>query len=683
MALSNGTGSVSGNAQNIPEAHTPRNYSSFDLNAHRFNTERFGEYTPIIAFESVKEDKLPVRLAHNLMSYTMSAPLMQDLTKYKELFAVPMEAILPENWEKFFDNPVRGDDVSSDVGPAIEDFWSKVVSSMNSLRSAVVTNLASTPADPELALQSLLRFLIIGEYFFSNGSLMATLGCHGAPYVDIVSISTGEHLSWDSLFDKFITYISQYVESFSLQDMTNNSTYSVHFGDYDDSRGRVPFRHALCLLRDDLTCWVDSVSLVSGQTASAFASFFSNLFNTEYIFYFNAAQIPFNTQFLSAYQLCCAHYFSNDHVDFIYSAELYRQLIGHYLSYHTSYSHYFTRNGIKYRYDYLSAHAISFFVNWTAISSSLSQYLLSVTNGTGSAHDGPRSVIGFLSAFFGFRRSLKYLDYFTGARTTPLAVGTTGVPVSGSTVSVIDITRNIQRQRFFNSINRIAHSFEGYLKGLFGGDMPAPDYHNPFQLARTSDSVFGDQTNNTASEQMNDDIAITTNLRANSNNYMFEVQSDRPCVIIAITYYDIPRIHLTSMDRSFLHLDRFDYFNPFMQYTGDQPVYLQELGTQSLLSTTLQNFAYQLKFGEYKQLYNSCAGGFVEHLPGFMFRAVDRRGTNFYLTPDFIRSVCSEFDYFYNSLTGYSNGSYFHFIVDNYVDFSGTRPMAFAPQILG
>lgn len=176
--IQNGTGNVSGNDQNVASAHVPRTYSTLDLKAHRFNTERFGEYTPIIAFESVKEDNLPVRLAHNLMSYTLKAPLMQDLSKVKELFAVPMESILPLNWEKFYDNPVRGDDVSSDVGPTIENFWSKIATFMGTLHWHVLDELSrsSNVSTAPKILQAILRFIVIGEYFYSNGSLMTTKG---------------------------------------------------------------------------------------------------------------------------------------------------------------------------------------------------------------------------------------------------------------------------------------------------------------------------------------------------------------------------------------------------------------------------------------------------------------------------------------------------------------------------
>lgn len=681
--LENGTGSVPGNEQNVAQAYTPRTYSSFPLKAHRFNTERFAEYTPIIALEATKNDKLPLRLAHNLMSYTMSAPLMQDITKYKELFSVPMESILPLNWEKFFDNPVRGDDVPTDVGPTIENAWNKIGTLCSAFKTGVRGLSGETSAKQ---LQGILRFLVLCEYFYSNGSLLATLNCHGSPYLRIYDASANQYYTFDQVFDMCIDYLidPNGAGLAEVELICDGVTYY-----YRSSVGQkyhdiyVPFRHLLCLMRDDPTAYVNSCTFTNSSWFDTAAGFLDAHTSSTFFWTFCNATIPLNTQFLSAYQLACAHYYTNDHVDFIYSAELFRQLIGHYLTNFGGYNSYFTRNGIQYQYDYLSAHAFSYILTAVAGSSTTITDVLKVTNGTTNAAKTARAVLGFFSSLFAFRRSLKYMDYFSGSRVQPLAVGNGNVSVTGTNVSVIDITVGIQRQRFRNAVNRVKHSFEGYLQAIFGGDVPAPDYHNPFDLARTADSVFGDQTNNTASEQMQDKIAITTNLRAQSNNYMFEIRCDRPCVIIAITYYDILRVHPFSMDRSFFHVDRFDYFNPFFQYTGDQPVYTQELGIQPISQTSLQNFGYQLRNGEYKQLYSTCAGGFLQFLPGFIFPAIDRRGNSYTLSPEWIRSINSEFDNFYNSLTGWSNASYFHFIVDNYVDIDSVRPMATSPQILG
>lgn len=683
MALFNGTGAVGGNAQNIPDAHVPRTYSTFPLKAHRLNTERFGEYTPIIAFESGKEDKLPFRHAYQLMSYTMKTPLMQDVIKRKDLFAVPMEAILPLNWEKFFVNPVDGDDIPNvDVGPCVVDFWLQVADMMSAFHGLLVSLLNSSSTSDAIALQAVLRFMILGEYFYSNGSLLATLGCKASNYYQIYDTQNpDDKYSWDKFFDEVCSYIKSSVSRFGLQQISIAS-YSVDVQDLKYHDDYVPFRHALSLMRDDLTCYIDGVVPVqsAGSVKNTLASLFQN-----FSFVFSRAEVPLNTEFLSAYQLCCAHYFSNDHVDFIYSAELFRQLIGFHLSRLSGYTNRFTRNGITYIYDFLSGHAYSKFLDVPS-----TNYPLVVQNQTGSGNDASRSKLGGLSTLFGFRRSLKFLDYFSGSRTKPLAVGTTTVDVSSgspATVNVIDMVRGIQGARFLNAVNRVVHKFEGYLKAIYGGSLPAPDYHNPFKLATDSDSIYGDETANTGDAQLTsngtgNDIAITTNLRGHGNNYMYEISSDRPCIIIAISSYDVPRVHLYSMDRQFLHVDRFDYFNPFLQYTGDQPVFLQELGIQSYLTTQLRNFGYQTKYSEFKQLYNTASGGFVENLPGWCFPAVDRRGTLTQLNPEWIRCIQSEFDYFYTSLTGYSLGSYFHFIVDNFVDFSGKRPMAFAPNIL-
>lgn len=162
------------------------------------------------------------------MSYTMSAPLMQDLTKYKELLP-SLWKLFSLNWEKFFDNPVRGDDVPSDVGPTIEDFWSKVSLLMSNTLSGLRSTLTGNGLTESVALQSILRFLIIGEYFYSNGSLMSTLGCHGAPYVEITRGSLTSKYSWDAFFDETISNLALYIKSFNLQDITNNSTYSVQW----------------------------------------------------------------------------------------------------------------------------------------------------------------------------------------------------------------------------------------------------------------------------------------------------------------------------------------------------------------------------------------------------------------------------------------------------------------------
>lgn len=683
--MPNPNGAVSGNAQNLPEAHVPRTRSTFPLHYHLFNTHRFGEYIPHYVEDLNKDERFPIHSSGTVRSYTLKSPLMQNIKRNKDYFLVPMESILPNNWEKFFDNPVRGDDVLDDVGPSVDEFWSQVAAFMTSNVTAWQSTLNAAVPDIKSIVQALLRFLIIGEYFYSNGNLMASLGCHGAPYFT-GDDNNGDPLTWDDVFDRFLNRLSAYLQTHSISFSCDGYSYVLYGNDNAYGFPSVSLHHALQLFRDNPTFVITNVAGTSTDVSDLISDF--KAIDNTIVYDFVAGNVPFDTSRLWAYQLCCAHYFTNDHIDFVYSAELFRQLIGNYLRRASTASNYwinnssFTRNGVVYEYDFLSAHYFTVILS----------LLTSAQPLTGTS-DVTNCRLGYLSALFGYRRSLRYLDYFTGSRSQPLAVSisggvvTTDVQVVSNRVSVIDITKSIQAQRFLNSVNRVRHSFEGYLKGIFGGKLPAPDYHNPFYVAHTDDVIFGQETENTATEQMTDSIAITTNLRGKSGNYMFEVESDRPCIAIGITSYEIPRVYGKSMERSFLKLNRFDWFNPFMQYIGDQPIYTQELGIRPGSSSlnTLNNFSYTLRHMEYKQRYNQCAGAFVNdgQLSKWIFQAKDRRGTQANINPDWIRALNAELDDFYVSLSGFSLGYYFHFIVDDYNSCDASRPMAYAPQILG
>lgn len=674
--MENPNGAVQGNSQNVPEAQTPRTRSSFDLAYHFFDTHRFGEYHPHYVAEGEKNDILPIRSSHDVRSYTLKSPLMQNVSMKKDYFSVPMMAILPINWDKYYENPVRGDDVLADVGPSVEEFWSKIGTLHGKLVTSLTTILSDSTKTQAQKITAFFRFLVLGEYFYSNGNLLASLHCHGAPYVAITNYD-GDRISYDKFFDDLIgdfIFHAGSVDYFTMN--VDGYTYLVGEDNKPFRSGVISLRHALSLMRDNLTFMIQSVNW-SGDITSNILSDFQG-----YSFTYVKSIAPLRIARLWAYQLVCAHYYTNDHIDFIYSAELFRSLINFYIRDCLGVSNFasnmfFTFNGVSYQYDSLSAHAFSQMVSYA---NSYSTDIL-FQSPAGSARYA--AILGFFSAIFAYRRSLRYLDYFTGSRAQPLAVGNTGVAVVNNTVDVINITRGIQSQRFWNAVNRIRHTTEGYLKGLFGGDTPAPDYHNPFFLAHTDDVVFGQETENTADAQMNAKIAITSNFRSNGSRYMFEMHCDRPCELIGITYYDIPRVYTKNTERSYFWLDRFDMFNPFMQYIGDQPIYLNELGIGAANDLVpLSNFAYTLRHMEYKQRYNQCAGGFVENLPGFAFLAMDERGNQKTINPDWIRSVNSEFDNFYVSLTGWSLGSYWHFIVDNYNDCTGSRPMAYAPSIL-
>lgn len=696
-------GLVAGNAQNEAGGSVPRNRSRFPLSESFFTTERFADYNPCFVMEGVSGDKITLNQPHQVRTYTLKAPLLQNILKKKDYFMVPMQAILPLNWEKFYTNPVIGDDVPLGVGTGVPNFWGRLIRVFDSDKSALITTLNGSGTDAS-KLTDLLKFIVFYELFYSNGSLMKNLRIGGNAYLPmsrIVTSSGGSAISRDSDFDELFDVCIQTILGGNYQDSVSRFNITIGSKTYDveleltdligtNNAGLYPIigiREVLELLRDDLNFTINSVSTTGqnpfGNVATELSYFGVNTSkipiapssNPD----FKSQGVPLNMARLWAYQIVVSHYYSNDHIDVLYSAELYRQYIRNLVLLFsgtqqlTSSFNSFLYNGVYYEYDALSA----WYFNKALTSTSGS-----FTSSFSSVFSLNSSRLAYVISLFGFKKSLRFMDYFTGSRSRPLAIGDANVDTSGSQVGVLDIARKFQATRFYNAVNRSGRKFSAYMKELFG-IVPKPDYHNPFYLAHTSDVVGSDEVQNTGVAQQTQNNSVTTTLRSNAARYAFSFEPDRDCIIIGISYYDLPRVYTRATERQNFYLDRMDMFNPFMQYIGDQSIYNAEIGSPT---PDLQPFSYTNRDMEYKQRFNMAAGGFCARgtqLDDWFFPAdVLRRwfGTN--IGSSFIRSFNSEFDRFYLSLNGYSLGTYWHFIVRYDDRCDASRPMAYAPGIL-
>lgn len=674
-------GMVAGEPVNTPSEKPVRTRSRFpSLSYHFYNSERFGENGVCFVMDCVEGDKVPVRSGGHVSSYTLKAPLMQSISKKKDFYMVPMEAILMQNWKKFYTNPVVGDDVPDACGTSSDDFWIAASALVSAMFSQCATDLAATPVHLATISNSIFRTLIVAEMFYSNGSLIKSLGASGAHYCSIKT--SKKRYTIDSFIDLVVAdYISivPYFEFYHDGHAYKVVNDEANYGYMRDSQAVVSMRTFLQMMRDDLTTYVSDVPT---SVQSAFLAGLTDYFDTsKYSRSFATPEVPYDLRRLWAYQLVNAHFYTNDHIDYVYSSDIFRQLIDYFVftQYDGTYQvPHFTLNGIQCPYDSTSAYCFDIVMS---NAENYAQQICHVTTGVTASHKFYKNILGYLSALLSYRRSLRYVDYFTGSRSRPLAVGDVDVNVSSNKVNVVDVSRNIQRQRFFNAVNRFGRRFEEYIKGL-SGVTPDTDYHNPLYLGHTSDTVYGVETENTGTYQMSRGNSVTTRLQTNGSRYQFEFDVDRPCVVIGITYYDMPRAYLFATERQLFHVNRFDMFNPYMQFIGDQDVRKEELGQDYYLSTP-GTFGYQMRHMEYKQRYDQAAGAFVEDLPGFLFTdRVFGHLSNFEIDPHFIRSLNSELDEFYVALTGYSLGHYFHFIVDNDNVCDASRPMAFAPSIL-
>lgn len=667
------------NALNEHKPNVSVRHSTFPQERHVLGTYRFGEYAPFFYFDGIPSDSVRQRSVTTTRSMSLSAPLMEDIKLKRDYFIVPYQALLPKNWEKVYVHPKKGDDViATQVGPFVKGFVPKVYDVFLMLWDSAFSTADAT-WDRFLKIFQCLCF---AELFFSNGCLLSTLGVHLS---DVLAFryyprnDTRAHTySLDRLIDVIIT------DLLSLPGVGANGATLFRYvlkpsstdpGLVDDSflvDDASSFRLFLNYLRegDVLKC-----TAPGGDTAEMLPALQSYLSDSSRLPSFQRALISelYSTSVdlarCAAYQICCAHYFTNDQIDYIYSAELWREYLGSTLFEFTSPQD-FVYNGVSYLYDWLSAFYFDF------ICSSVVQF--------GSSFD---TFYSYFATLFGFRRSLRFVDYFAGGRKEPLAVGDPNVAVNNDMVSVVEINRMTQFQRLWNNVLRIPSQIEGYVKGMFPGAAPKYDYHNPAWLAHTTDVVFAAEVENTGDSQVSLPNSVTATFRGSSNDKEFSIDIDFPGIIIGIQYFDIRRAYYSGIDRLVQHEDRYDMALPELQYIGDQDIRGSELVSwlgDSPISYTGRNM-------EYKQVIDQAFGGFVESLPGwaFLFKPEFWRVDNpsslsaARISPNFIRSFSVELDPYFIQLSGFSLGTYFHFQQKIVNITEAKRPLVKDPQILG
>lgn len=721
----------SGKPVNEATPKVVKSSSKFNLSYPVGGTYRFGEYAPHFVMECVPNDRnVRLQSVHEARSTSLKAPLMSDIKLNKDYFRVNMEAILPLNWDKIYTNPTIGEDVNASLCNATIP---SVFAFLNSLEWYFRRGILTYPTDDENnseAMVVLLNYIVGLEKFFSRGSLMASLGINLANYYKVIgsddaysgtprSFDEASELSISLLKEAIFNYhplvagvkyfeatdsfgytyrvcssqddvkkILKYNSNLTVQVIDWNTFMSIYRDDcifsirfLDSLSDRIDITDAVNVFRSasEVTDWApsDDDNNSKGDTKA-------EPDHQRCVFMYDALNdtedIDLNISRIWAYQLAVSHFYTNDKVDFVFSAELYRQLI-HYLFmdiFHTwdetnprtNTVDTFQLNGLTYEYDYLSGRYFDV----------LMDYLIDASEESESTVNLSDRIVKLLNAIFSFRNSLRFKDYFTGSRTQPLAVGDTSVAVNNNAVSVIDTVQKTQIARFLNAVNRGKRQFKSYIENLFPGLNVVEDQHNPFWLAHTSDTIYSNEVENTAEAQQTEAISVTSTLRSNASRYAFEIDVDRPCIILGVLYFDIERYYGDSVERQNLHVDRFDMFNPFMQFIGDQEVYQIEKGQFNESVPPLFPFSYQLRHAEYKQRYPQFFGGFADTLPGWLFKY---QPSNFpYMTPRFIRSNPSELDQFYISLTGNTLASYYHFIIKSRNIVEADRPMVYAPSIL-
>lgn len=660
------------------------NYSTFPIGAPIADTDRYGEYKAVGFWNVVEDDRLPIFLPSETRSYTLKAPMMQRPTQKMDAFFVPLQSIIPNAHDNFVKNPLKGDDIPKEANTVVEEFENKIREVVLNEEERVTELFEALEAGQTIvdsdgtATTAFLRLITFIDMMYNPGNLLTALGRpmykHFKRTGKIAIPYTEENLHNVGLW--YDTIIREWIKNLVAESdgrkyfLTTINGQSIRvICEGTKKPGEIDLRTWLYMLRDDYSLECDGVT----YKGNGLIVYVNNGTTTLELYYTITAKTftenannDFNYERAVAYQIVCAHFYTNNKIDYIYTAQLWRQNLGSLISSQIGALSY-TYNGIDIFYDWTSGYYMNRIINLNEI----------------------EIFYEYARLLFGWNRSLRFIDYFTGARSEPLAVGNTEVAVNDGKVDILEVIKTTQATRYLQAI-RTSGTWEEQIKKLFHKE-PKYDYHNPMWLAHFKNNIGEEQTENTADEQYattagQNKLPAITGQFVGSNRFGFRFNNDtgRKGIIVAIRYYDIPRLYVEGIDSFTKKGTRYDMFNPFMQYIGDQEIFSEEI---DMTYPSDAIFGYTGRDMEYKTAVGKARGGFVFNLPGYAFIADKMRpfgpdGVNLNIGPSYIRSIETELDEFYSSLVGYSLDSYFHFIVLTHAQIDAVRPMTYNPQLL-
>lgn len=644
-------GTAPSNVLNNPIAYNNQGSNTFDLSYLNPLTARYGEVTPFFHMEGLGRDRILLKSSHDLRSYTLSSPLMTSVIMRKSYFQMPLAGIMPNTWQYIFTNPTKGDDIPDD---ALSFF------NLETLRTSLSTFVkaySNGASDNDTFDNVHFKALLLLYLLTSKGSLLDYLGVQYHPYSDSID---GTIVGIDTAIEDLINTlpadlsISYSVDNWGVEG--SNDLVILHCDGTLSSKRSLFYA---MLEHPDYT----STTIGVKSSVTSFISFLTS-FETRNANSF-ALDLEVNPFRLAAYQMICSQFFSNDKVDGIYNSELWlsnmKSLV--YSAIPLNIAKTFILNGVPVYYDVLSNHFLSKMSQDSRLANPLTLY--------------------FWFNLLTFRRSLRYGDYFTGARPKPLAVGDVNIDVNGSafnslTVNAVDVNRNLWIQRFLNAANRVGSNLVNYTKGIFGYE-PPKDYHQPNYIASESTRIGGNEIDNTSGVAGADGVTtqgiVNVNLRSSGSDVSFDIFIDNPCIILGLVTFEAVPCYSSCIEKIATHKDRYDMFNPYMQHIGDQQILTQEFNSHHKKNMV---FGYACRYAEYKYRYSMQHGGFNTNLPSWSF---DGRFDSTSINEDVIRSKPADFDKFYKSLQYASLPNYFHFIISFANSVQANRAMQFFPDL--
>lgn len=677
-------------AVNEAPTHVRLTHNTFDNSYFNFKTQRYGKYEPFWWKVCTAGDNEPFSNSHNVRSLPFASPVLSPMKLNKDYFQVPMYAIQPNAWDYIFKNPNQGDDVPLDaqnifsLGSGNESIFELFKFAMSNFRRYIDDGYDAIT--DEILDVSMLIFIMY-ENLLSSGSLLFSLGYKINPLFYEYEGDTSRAYSYDEVFDK--------------QFINNNFFAKFLFDDPDSPSGSRTVSFACGGEADslDATYVVDSFTFASvlrshfGQLVEfsftkvknfdvyAYDVDFGNIDAFDVSVVADDAVNYIRMDIINAYQLACAQYYVNPRVDFLYNSQLYRDNFVQLVRELSSLSptgvlniESFDYNGIPVLYDYFSERYYSI------ITSIMSFYPDNQAINTEQIY----ALGKILYYLFGYQDQLRFGDYLVDSRTQALGYGEPGsdaVQVYDDAISVSDMSQKLVLQRFRGAVAHLDNSAEDYLETMFHEKLP-PDYHYPKFIVHSEFGIAGDEVSNTTSDNQGN---IVTNLKSGDDTAEFNIDISVNSILIGISYISIPGVYSQIKERTYFHRDRYDMFQPMLQYFGDQGIYNREVS--DFIDNPSDVYGYTSRNGEYKQRMSQCSGAFLTTLRSWIFTidlpafagesSMPRLSST--QSPLAIRTFDFEFNRFLRRQTGVSLGTGFHFIMQYNNKNVDNRPMDVNP----
>lgn len=719
-----------GSKLNDPNLNLQQGYSPFDLTHAEMLTPRFAEYTPSLHLDTVPADRMVINSDFKTIHNRIEGNLLSTVNQYDDTFFVSLANLIPNAYERFIPNPVKGDDLPNSALPQIpfagfirellasnkevnirnadndidsaQGYHSAIIESV--LQRSIGQTQGFTFSTSNVGFNYAMNYLTLAAYILSRGQLLDYLGVQYEEE-SITPFSPGFTNTYNSpLQDKIDRYflaltnllsIASSVSRYNLSDgagngyglLSNAMSISIPLG-YPTS-----YFQSLSQVRDFIQTTIERGEFMVVN----FPDSISNGSTDEYSLFteFQKYGKELYDELLSIFSTDALSILTINNVDSPYNLSVSMNPLKP-LAYQLCVAQYGTNDLVDniYTADLYMQNLRSVMFPSSVDFSTEPTY---VYNGVNFEYDlmsygawyysfiSDRFAGSLKRAFivatmlFTMRRSLRFGDYFSTARPNMLAVGDLYINVTGSKISPVDLTKDLLMQRYLNSANYLGQRIDALYASVYGV-VPSDRPVCPRYISHRKVTLQSQITNNTADEQGKQ----STNLvgyTSDDNNLGVDVFLDDYGVIISMVSYDVLPVYTSGIDSTYAFSDRFDYYNPQLQNIGDQPILGIELyGNPSKARTV---FGYQMRNAELKYKVSRAHGGLVNDLPGFIFRYPPK----FYLDnhkigPDFIRDKPMFFDQLATRMTGSSPAQYYHFVVSCVNLVHAARRMQATPPIL-